>query len=179
MDTSIQDLKNSVDEPLFVVKYDAMGRILWRLFFPYAGVYFFFKPVWMSRMNTFIDESSSLADSAFLLFLTIVLFLIFIGLLDLLGMKEIRIYKDRIEKEWYFFSVRRVNIDDLKFKVKKSLLGYLISFSNVNVKPWNNILMHVDMHLLDEETRKKVITAFTTISKQDETLFQHNKSMKS
>ena len=174
MDTSIQDLKNSVDEPLFVVKYNSTGRILWRLFFPYAGVYFFFKPVWMSRMNTFIDESSSLADSAFLLFLTIVLFLIFIGLLDLLGMKEIRIYKDRIEKEWCFFGVRRVHIDDLKFKVKKSLLGYLISFSNVNVKPWNNILMHVDMHLLDEETRNKLLKVFSGLTEQGKTLFEHS-----
>ncbi len=176
MDESIQDLKNknSVDELLFVVKYDSMGRMLWRLFFPYVLAYFLFKPMWMSSMNTFIDEDFSLADSAFLLLLTLILLSGVIGLLDQFGMKEIRVYKDRIEKEWYLFGTRRVDINNLKFKVKKSLLGYLISFVNINKRPWNNILMHVDMHLIDKNARNKLVKVFSGLSKQGKTLLDHS-----
>lgn len=112
------------DEPLIVLKY-VPWRIAWRLFFPYSmGIPLFYMIVfhWAPRKpGIFVT-----------VFLEIVGILGLVGgaclLVDMLLMKDFKLYKDRAAKTYRLFGTKQVPLKNADVVVSNYLFGQNICF---------------------------------------------------
>ena len=162
---------------LLVVKND-FGRLLWMTFFPYSIVFYFVGGSFVLSINEMSIESLTMIDG---LKITLYLFILISSIIFYLSnilTKEVRIYTDRIEKEWYLFGVSTVYIEQMHISIIKRLATYILRFEKSKQRWYMNILVDIDINLINKQTKEKLLSTLAKVMCVDKKQFSVNNTIK-
>lgn len=162
---------------LLIVKNNFV-RLLWMTFFPYSLVFYFVGGSFVLSINEMSIESLTMVDG---LKITLYLFILISSIIFYLSnilTKEVRIYTDRIEKEWYLFGVSTVYIEQMHISIIKRLATHILRFEKGKQRWYMNILVDIDINLIDKQTKEKLLSTLAKVMCVDEKQFSVNNTIK-
>jgi len=147
-------------------------------FFPYSLVFYFVGGSFVLSINEMSIESLTMVDG---LKITLYLFILISSIIFYLSnilTKEVRIYTDRIEKEWYLFGVSTVYIEQMHISIIKRLATHILRFEKGKQRWYMNILVDIDINLIDKQTKEKLLSTLAKVMCVDEKQFSVNNTIK-
>ncbi len=155
------------EEPLLVMQYEA-GKVLWRLFFPNGLAILLFGAILIDLFEKVLLSGCNMKDCYILIIFS---FLVFGGILvtiEMLLVKEIRFYKDRIEKEWSIFGIKSLKYSNAKIRGITSWFASSKGFLYIKKPKWYQYKCCVyDEHLISKENKEKAIKILANISNRN------------
>jgi len=154
-------------KPLLTVEY-MTSKVIWRLFYPNILGLILSAYLVNTFYNKVMQEGSSIESSYVL---AIFIFLFIGGLLatiEMLLIKEIRFYQDRIEKEWAIFGIRSLQYSNMKIRGISTWLASTKSFLYINPPKWYKYkCCGYDEYLISNKEKEKAIEILANISNRD------------
>jgi len=155
------------EEPLLSFDYET-GRVFWRLFFPNGLGFFLFGAVFLSIFENIQVHGCNSKDCFGLIFFGLLVAGSVLLSIEMLLIKEIRLYSDRIEKEWSIFGARSLKYSNAKLRGINSNLASAKSFLYIKKASWYRYkCCGYDEHLISKENKKKAIEILANISNRD------------
>jgi len=162
---------NQEEKPLLVMEYET-GKVLMRMFFPNGLAIFLIGVILFGVVENIILNGCSKKDCfIFIIFI----FLSFFGLIATLEMflvKEIRLYKDRIEKEWSIFGIKSLSYSNTKIRGIKSWFASAKGFLYIKKPKWYKYkCCGYDENLINDKNKEKAIDILAIVSNRDKEEF--------
>ena len=155
------------EEPLLSFDYE-VGRVFWRLFFPNGLVFFWFGAVFLSIFENVQVDGCNLKDCFGLVFFGLLVAGSVLLSIEMLFIKEIRFYSDRIEKEWALFGVRSLKYSNARLRGINSHFASSKSFLYIKKPSWYKYkCCGYDEYLISKENKEKAIEILANISKRN------------
>lgn len=154
-------------EALLTVEYST-GKVFWRLFFPNGLGFILLVSIVIDLYNKVILNGSTMTDSYILIIFSFLAFSLFLVTIEMFLVKEIRFYKDRIEKEWIIFGTRGLEYSNIRIRGISTWLASTKSFLYIKRPKWYKYkCCTYDEHLINNEDREKAIELLANISSRD------------
>lgn len=104
---------NQEEKPILTMEY-MTGKVFWRLLFPYAFIMLLFSGTFILIFERIVMNECNIKDCFGVCFFGLIMIIAIFSSLEILLMKNIKLYQDKIEKEWLFFGTKQL----LFFKCK-------------------------------------------------------------
>lgn len=155
------------EEPLLSFDYET-GRVFWRLFFPNGLVFFWFGAVFLSIFENIQLHGCNLKDCFGLIFFGLLVTGSVLLSIEMLLIKEIRLYSDKIEKEWFIFGLKSLEYSNARLRGINSNLASAKSFLYIQKPSWYRYkCCTYDEHLISKENKEKAIEILASISNRN------------
>lgn len=155
------------EKALLTIEYSA-AKVFWRLFFPNGLGLILLVSILIDLYHKMILNGFNMKDSYILIVFSILAFSFLLLTIEMFMVKEIRFYKDRVEKEWTIFGTRGIEFSNAKIRGVSSWFVSIKNFLYIKKPKWYKYkCCGYDEHLVNEEDRIKAIKFLANISHRD------------
>jgi len=161
--------KNNIEKPLLTLQYE-VGKVLWRLFFPNSIVLLIVFILFSQVLS--IGRECNMKDCYIVgLFSLLIVGVLFVSI-EMLLVKEIKFYKNRIEKSWSIFGTKSLEYTNVRLRGITSWIASNKGFLYINKPNWFTYkCCGYDENLISKENKEKAITVLSQVSNRDEEEF--------
>jgi hypothetical protein len=162
--TKLRDYDNNL---LLKIEY-MTDKVIWRLFFPYALIFLLFGGTFMLILERVLVDGCSTKDCFGLSFFGLIIIVALISSVEILLMKDIKIYSDRIEKEWLFFGTKHLSFSNAKLRGIKTWFISNKAFLYLKKPRWYMLkCCSYDENLISENDKEEAMNILANISHRD------------
>ena len=155
------------EEPLLTFNYE-IGKVLWRLFFPFGIIFILFGSVLFSINNNVQLNGCNLKDCFGLLFFGTMVVGSLLLSIEMILVKEIRFFKNRIEKEWSFFGSKTIDYSNARLRGINSKFASSKNFMYIKKPTWYSFkCCGYDEHLISEENKVRAIGILAKVTNRN------------
>ena len=152
------------EESLLSFDYE-VGRVFWRLFFPNGLAFLLSGAVLLSLFEETLQYGCNLKDCFGLVLFGFIVIGSALVTIEMFLLKEIRLYSNRIEKEWSIFGIRSLEYSNARLRCMNSNLASAKSFLYIKKSSWYKYkCCGYDEHLISKENKEKAIEILANIS---------------
>jgi len=163
---------NKEEKPILTMKY-MTGKVFWRLLFPYAFIMLLFSGTFILIFERIVINECNIKDCFGVLFFGLIMIIIIFSSLEILLMKNIKLYQDKIEKEWLFFGTKQLPFSNARIRGMQTWFISNKTFLYINKPRWYMFkCCSYDENLISEKDKEEAIKIVANISNRDINEFQ-------
>lgn len=164
----IESMEKDYDkEPLLIIKY-MTSKVFWRLFFPYTLIFLLFSGTFVLILERILISGCNIKDCFGIFFFgSIIIGALFLSS-EILLVKDIKLYSDRVEKEWLFFGIKKLFFSNARVRGIKTWFVSNKAFLYVKKPKWYMFkCCSYDENLISEDDKEKAMQILASISNRD------------
>ncbi len=158
-------------KPILTMEY-ITGKVFWRLLFPNLLVFIIsYEMIFNGYLE--IDNMSKIKTLFGYIFFGLMMLAVLFMSLEILLMKNIKLYQDKIEKEWLFFGTKQLLFQNARIRGIQTWFISNKAFLYINKPRWYMFkCCSYDENLISEKDKEEAIKILADISNRDINEFQ-------